>query len=117
MEVHMKRLFVLCLLSWCAMAQRNVPITYRPTQASVQDAARTIAAQAGLGYNWQQSFDQTDPQCRLWVRDLRIEAVPFEKAMQQILDPVGLGYKIENGMVVLYRAPLINYSTGRKSAH
>lgn len=130
----MKRIFAFCLMGWCLGAQQNVQITYLAAQASVQDVVRTMAAQAGLGYDWQKSFDQTDPLCRRWVRDVRIEAVSFETAMQQILEPVGLRYEIESGLVVLFRAPnaiqpadaelsaapsgaekLINYSTEKKS--
>jgi hypothetical protein len=133
-QVHMKWMFAFCLMSLCAEERQDLKITYLARQASVQDVARTMAAQAGLGYNWQKSFDQTDPQCRRWVRDVRIEAVPFGTAMQQILDPVGLRYQIENGLVVLYRVPnaiqlgdleptaapprvanFINYSTDKKS--
>lgn len=130
----MKRLFAFCLMGWCLGAQQNVKITYLAAQASVQDVVQTMAAQAGLGYNWRKSFDQTDPLCRRWVRDVRIEAVSFEAGMQQILEPVGLRYEIENGLVVLSRTPnaiqpagtelaaapsgaekLIDYSTEKKS--
>src|SRR6266545_2685280 len=65
----------------------------------------TMAAQAGLGYNWQKSFDQTNPHCRRWVNDARIEGIPFAAAMERILGPVGLRYEVENGQVVLYRNP------------
>lgn len=119
----MRRMLVVFMAICCSAAQPDVKVTYLATQASVQDIVRTMAGQAGLGYNWQKSFDQTDPLCRRWVRDVRIEAIPFGTAMQQILDPVGLRYEMENGEVVLYRAPnalppadiLINYSTDKKS--
>jgi len=130
----MKRLFRFCVVSWCLVAQQNVKITYLATQASVQDVVRTMAAQASLRYNWQKSFDQTNPLCRRWVRDVRIEAISFEAAMRQVLDPIGLRYEIENNEVVLFRKSdaigqieaeptsvpfdaerLINYSTNKKS--
>jgi ABC-type proline/glycine betaine transport system substrate-binding protein len=100
-----RRIFVAFVTIWCAEAQQDIKITYLTTQASVQDIVKTMARQAGLGYNWQKSFDQTDPQCRKFVRDVRIDAVPFGTAMQQILDPVGLRYQVENEEVVLYRVP------------
>jgi hypothetical protein len=69
-----------------------------------------------LQYNGQKSFDQTDPQCRQWVRDVRMEAVPFATAMQQILDPVGLRYEVENGEVVLYRQAALPPADPARSA-
>ena len=101
----MSRTLMLLLSCGCAaQAQRaDVRVSYFATQASVQDVAKTLALQAGLEYNCQKSFDQTDPLCRRWVRDVRIEAAGFEKAMHQILSPAGLRYEIENGQVVLYR--------------
>jgi hypothetical protein len=129
----MKRILLLLVLaSSCLVAQQDARITYLATQASVQDITRSMAAQAGLGYNWQKSFDQTNPLCRRWVRDVRIEAVSFETAMHRILRPVGLRYEVENGVVVLFLGAdaiqsaegtttppdaetLINYSTAKKS--
>ena len=110
----------------CAAAQQDAKVTFLATQASVQDAARTIAAQAGFSYNWQKSFDQTDPMCRRWLRDLRLESVPFATAMHQILDPIGLRYAVEDGAVVLYPATdarqpggvlarTVNYFSAQKS--
>jgi hypothetical protein len=101
----MKRIVVLLAIASSAPAWQEANVTYLATQASVQDAVRTIASQAGLGYDWQKSFRQTDPQCRRWVRDVRIEAVPFETAVRQILGPVGLRYEVESGRVVLYPDP------------
>ena len=129
----MKRVFVLLVLAGsCLVAQQDAGITYLATQASVQDIVRSMAAQAGLGYNWQKSFDQTNPLCRRWVRDVRIEAVSFESAMHRILGPIGLRYEVENGVVVMFRGgdriqsaevamtppdagTLIEYATAKKS--
>jgi hypothetical protein len=95
-------------------------VALEDARVSVQDAARTAAREAGLGYNWQKSFDQTNPACRTWVNTPPARSVPFAVAIQQILDPVGLRYEVENGEVVLYRAadPLsrkITYLTAQKS--
>jgi hypothetical protein len=129
----MKRILLLLVLAAsCLVAQQDARITYLARQASVQDIVRSMATQAGLGYNWQKSFDQTNPLCRRWVRDVRIEAVSFETAMHRILRPVGLRYEVENGVVVLFLGAdaiqsaegtttppdaetLINYSTAKKS--
>ena len=91
------------ILSCYAFAQQDAKITYQSKQASVQDIVKTIATQAGLQYNWQKSFDQTDPVCRRWVRDVKLKNVPFSDAMRRILDPVGLRYEVENGSVVLFK--------------
>jgi hypothetical protein len=101
----MKTIGACLLLLACAGAQQDAKVTYLATQASVQDAVKSIAHQAGLGYNWQKSFDQTDPACRTWVRNPRINGIPFATAIRQVLDPVGLRYEVENGEVVLYRTP------------
>jgi len=129
----MKRVLLLLVFAGsCLVAQQDARITYLATRASVQDIVRSIATQAGLGYNWQRSFDQTNPLCRRWVRDVRIEAVSFETAMDRILRPIGLRYEVENGVVVLFRGAdaiqstegamtptdagrLIRYSTAKKS--
>ena len=122
----MRRVLAVLAMTWCAVAQQDAKVTYLATQASVQDIAKTMARQAGVGYNWQKSFDQTNPECRRFVNDARIDAVPFATALQQILGPVGLRYQVENGEVVLYRdanAPppvdvlekKISYSSGQKS--
>src|SRR5947208_546281 len=99
----MKWIAMLPLLAWPAAAQPEAKVTYFAEQASVQDVAKSIAAQAGLGYKWQKSFDQTDPDCRRYVFNLIIDRTPFEKAMAMILDPLGLRYEVEAGKVVLYR--------------
>ena len=72
-------------------------------QASVQDIVQSLAQQAGLGYERQKSFAQTDPLCWRWVNNVAIEGKRCREALNQILDPVGLRYEIENGSVVLYR--------------
>ena len=98
----MKRLLLLLVLAGsCPVAQQDTRITCLATQASVQDIVRSMAAQAGLGYDWQKSFDQTNPMCRRWVRDVRIEAVPFEMQCIGFCVP-GLRYEVENGVVVLF---------------
>ena len=78
-------------------------IKYSTAKKSVQYIVIDLSAQVGLGYNWDKSFAQTDPECRRFVFDLLIKNLPFQKAMAEILDPVGLRYEIEAGKVVLYR--------------
>ena len=78
-------------------------VKFATNQASVQDIVQALALQAGLGYEWQKSFSQTDPLCRRWVNNVAIEGKSCGEALDQILGPVGLRYQVENGAVVLYR--------------
>jgi hypothetical protein len=97
-------LAAIALLSWASASNAQTPaastITYSSAQISVQYAVQEIAKQAGLEYNWQKSHDQTDPECRRWIRDLRLNGVTFEAAMHKVLDPVHLKYDIVDGAVV-----------------
>jgi C-terminal processing protease CtpA/Prc len=84
-------------------ARLAAKVNYTSNQASVQDIVQNLAQQAGLEYDRQQSFKQTDPLCRRWVRNLAIKDKPCREALDQILKPVGLKYQVENGVVVLSR--------------
>jgi len=110
---------LLAVLLLAAPAAKPEPkITYSTAGASVQDVVRAIAAQAGFGYEWQTSHDRTDPECRRFVPGLRLKNVPFRKAMEQVLDPVGLRYDVVNEAVVLSRSPagpLLTYKSGTKT--
>src|SRR5579864_820909 len=79
------------------------PVTYSTDKKSVQYVVIDLAKQVGLGYNWDKSFSQTDPECRQWVTGVSITDQPFDKAMASILDPVNLRYKVEDDQIVLYR--------------
>jgi hypothetical protein len=85
-------------------------VTYAAAQASVQDIARDLAYQVGLGYDWQKSFAQTDPLCRQWVSNVAIEGKSCRAALDQMLKPVGLRYQVENGTIVLSRLPAASVS-------
>ena len=81
--------------------QRKVKFTSE--QASVQDIVQSLAGQVGLKYDWQKSFDQTDPLCRRWVFNVDIEGKTCGEALEQVLKPVGLRYQVEKGVLVLSR--------------
>jgi serine/threonine protein kinase len=81
----------------------EMKVTYATARASVQDIVQNLAQQVGLGYNWQESFDQTDPVCTQWVRNVAIEGKSCRAALDQILRPVGLRYQLEKGTIVLSR--------------
>jgi beta-lactamase regulating signal transducer with metallopeptidase domain len=78
-------------------------VEYSSEQASVQDIVRSLAEQAGLKYDWQRSYNQTDPLCRQWVRNVNIDGQTCRQALEQILKPVGLRYQVEDGVLFLSR--------------
>jgi serine/threonine protein kinase len=88
---------------YLSQARLQTKVKYAAKQASVQDIVQNLAEQAGLKYDWQKSFDQTDPLCRQWVRNVSIEGETCQQALNQILNPVGLRYQVENGVLVLSR--------------
>jgi len=67
---------------------------------SLQYAVIAIGQQAGIGYNWDKSFENTDPICQDVIYP-DMEDVPFDEAMEEILGPKGLTYVIESNQIVL----------------
>jgi tRNA A-37 threonylcarbamoyl transferase component Bud32 len=86
-----------------ADARLQGKVNYTSDQASVQDIVQNLAEQAGLRYDWQKSFAQTDPFCRRWVRNVSIEGKTCKEALEQVLKPIGLRYQVEEGVLVLSR--------------
>lgn len=86
-----------------ADARLDAKVKFAARQASVQDIVQSLAQQAGLGYEWEKSFAQTDPLCRRWVNNVAIEGKPCREALDQILMPVGLRYQVEHDAIVLSR--------------
>jgi len=78
-------------------------VSYSTDKASVQNIIQSLAEQAGIGYNWNKSLEQTNPECRNWVQNVRIENKPLHQAMMSILNPQGLTYTIEDDGIVLKR--------------
>jgi len=72
-----------------------------PTEKiSIQYAVIEVARQAGLRYNWKQSYENTNPICRRFIKpDIRDEKC--SDALNGILDPAGLRYTIVDGEIVL----------------
>lgn len=81
------------------------PLSY-PNAATdkmaVQYAVIELGKQAGIRYNWAASYKNTDPVCKRWVRP-SIHNMTCKDALRQLLDPVGLAYRIEEGQIVLVR--------------
>ena len=86
-----------------AQSPADQKINYSTEKKSVQYVVIDLAAQVGLGYNWQKSAAQTDPERRRFLKNLTITNQPFEQAMKQVLAPVKLRYEVEDKKIVLYR--------------
>ena len=86
-----------------AQSPADQKINYSTEKKSVQYVVIDLAKEVGLGYNWDKSFAQTDPECRRWVNGLSLKNQSFAKAMEKVLGPVGLRYQVEGEKVVLYR--------------
>ena len=69
---------------------------------SVTFAVRSLCNQAGYKLNWNKSKENVGELIRRWVYP-EIENVTWEEAMKELLDPLGLGYEVEGGMVVLIK--------------
>ncbi len=72
----------------------------RTDKMAVQYAVIAIAKQAGLAYNWDASYKNTNPTCRVWITP-HIVNVPCQQALGEILGPKGLTYEIRDGKIVL----------------
>jgi len=93
------------LLNERVSLNRPYPESYQgaPTdKISVQYAVIEVLKQVGASYNWGDSFRNTDPICRRWIRP-SIQNLTCEEALREILDPVGLTFQIIRGKVVLTR--------------
>ncbi|MGO9893169.1 MAG: STN domain-containing protein [Bryobacteraceae bacterium] len=78
-------------------------VTYGITQKRVQYVVSALGQQAGFKYNWRKSYRHTNPDCLRVLHNVVIENEPFRQAIQEVLAPVGLRYRIENDEIVLYR--------------
>jgi hypothetical protein len=82
------------------------PEKYTPqhpnNQISLQYAVMAICDQAGLQYDWNNSAKNTDPIRRQWVRP-QFHDFPWQKAMSDLLSPLGLTYEVNGNTVVLKR--------------
>ena len=71
----------------------------------MQDVVQALVEQVGLRYDRPKSFAQTDPLCRRWVNQVAIHGTPCREALDKIFKPVELGFKVDQGTVVLSRLP------------
>jgi hypothetical protein len=99
-----KMLLIGSLALAAAIAQAPTQtVSYHTDRKSVQYVVIDLAKMVELGYDWDKSARQTDPERRHWVDGLSISSEPFDQAMKRVLDPVHLRYEIEDNKVVLYR--------------
>jgi len=69
---------------------------------SVQYAVKAIVEQVGLSYSFSESYENTKPTCRAWVRP-DIRNMPCHMALRSILEPTDLTYELRGKTVVLVR--------------
>jgi formylglycine-generating enzyme required for sulfatase activity/serine/threonine protein kinase len=69
---------------------------------SVQYAVIELLKQARLGYDFKQSQANVGELARRWVRP-QIVNVPCDKALEQLLGPLGLTYQVTKGKAILRR--------------
>lgn len=102
----MRMMILICALALTA-AVAQVPteqiISYHTDRKSVQYVVIDLAKMVNLGYDWNKSAAQTDPERRTWVDGLSIKNKTFDQAMKIVLNPVYLRYEVEDNKIVLYR--------------
>jgi hypothetical protein len=86
-----------------ADARLDAKVTYGITQKRVQGVVSALGQQVGLRYNWRKSYRHTNPLCLHVLYNVEIDNEPFRQAIAEVLAPFGLGYRIENNAIVLYR--------------
>jgi len=76
---------------------------YPKDRISVQRAVSVLCAQAGLGYDWQGSYAATQGACARWIEP-NVAERPFAQAINDVLLPLGLTFKVEGDNIVLLLA-------------
>jgi len=74
----------------------------REDEIAVRAAVGAICRQAGIAFDGEGSYDNTNPMCERRISP-SIDRETWEAAMEEILAPGGLDYEVENGKVVLVR--------------
>lgn len=78
-------------------------VSYSTDKSRVKHVVYELAQQAGFGYSWEKSESQTDSLCHNFVFNINIEKKSLAQALEDILNPIGLTYKIEDGSIVLFK--------------
>lgn len=78
-------------------------ISYSVDKASVQDIVIEMARRADLNYDWTKSQSNAGQLCKRWIYNVRVQNQPLDDAIKEILNPVGLTYRLEGNKIVLYK--------------
>ena len=77
-------------------------VSLHAEKISIQTATMKICEQAGLTYEWRRSYDNTQPDCRRYIRVDLADMSP-EQALDEVVTKNGLAYRIEGNKVWLER--------------
>ena len=78
-------------------------VTLSNSKISIQTAVQEACLQAGFNYQWQRSYDRTQPDCRRYVQ-VDVSDATLEGALDAIVTSNGLAYRVEGKNVWLERA-------------
>ena len=70
---------------------------------SVQYAVIAVCKDVGIPYQWDKSAKLADPERKRFIKPVHIKDVPLEKALLDILTPVGLQFGLDENGLYLYR--------------
>ncbi len=93
----------------------TVDIDHSPknNRLSIQYAVIAICEDAGIPYQGEKSARLANPECRSYTEPLHIENVTLEKALLDVLSPVGLRYDFDENGLYLYQADSKNIKKAR----
>jgi hypothetical protein len=69
---------------------------------SVEHAVNALCRQTGMTFDFERSRSNAGPLCESRISPV-IDKEPWDQAMEEILGPLGLSYRIENNSIVLVR--------------
>jgi len=75
-----------------------------PSGMPISMAVMLLAEQAGLKYDWNTSRERTSPACQRWVQP-KFDGVPLRIALERLLDPAKLTYRLEGDVISLAVKP------------
>jgi beta-lactamase regulating signal transducer with metallopeptidase domain len=86
------------------------------TRLSVQYAVMAICKAAGIPYQWDKTAKLADPMRRRYIDPLQVKDVLVEKALLDVLNPVGLRFDLDkDGLYLRYPGGFQEESPGRKA--
>ena len=70
---------------------------------TLQYAVQAICEAAGVPYQWQKSANLAEPERRNWVAPVHMSNTPADKAITDILAPVGLKFDVDDNGLYLHK--------------